>query len=313
MDKPVKPEPKKPYSPPKVTVYGTVRELTLHQGQRRPERQSLRGADSTTEPTFRRVSAHREMVSLLSFWIIAVFQSLHPRTSLLKCSTNDAPEIQLHLGIFPELDLHSDVARGLTQIDIHQLLYRRGRGASVTRVGDPRRRYCCISHTAMAPSFGWIEKAPRSGPCGPGDHRWRTPFPIYWARCWDSYCGCGESFACTPAQWRLTIVAWHSWVPQGQENRRPLQPLHEQATASFPTTLSGLSSETGVLRSAGLSASLPLAGIRQHALRLPRRAPATRSRLGKAPARSRRKWHPFRGAHSSSKGDLHLGSAAPRH
>jgi hypothetical protein len=34
MDKPVKPEPKKPYVPPKVTVYGTVRELTLHQGNR---------------------------------------------------------------------------------------------------------------------------------------------------------------------------------------------------------------------------------------------------------------------------------------
>jgi hypothetical protein len=34
MDKPVKPEPKKPYVPPKVTVYGTVRELTLHQGTR---------------------------------------------------------------------------------------------------------------------------------------------------------------------------------------------------------------------------------------------------------------------------------------
>jgi hypothetical protein len=33
MDKPVKPEPKKPYSPPKVTVYGTVRELTLHLGR----------------------------------------------------------------------------------------------------------------------------------------------------------------------------------------------------------------------------------------------------------------------------------------
>jgi hypothetical protein len=32
MDKPVKPEPKKPYTPPKVTVYGTVRELTLHMG-----------------------------------------------------------------------------------------------------------------------------------------------------------------------------------------------------------------------------------------------------------------------------------------
>jgi len=32
MDKPVKPEPKKPYTPPKVTVYGTVRELTLHVG-----------------------------------------------------------------------------------------------------------------------------------------------------------------------------------------------------------------------------------------------------------------------------------------
>ena len=34
MDKPVKPEPKKPYTPPKVTVYGTVRELTLSQGRR---------------------------------------------------------------------------------------------------------------------------------------------------------------------------------------------------------------------------------------------------------------------------------------
>jgi hypothetical protein len=32
MDKPVKPEPKKPYSQPKVTVYGTVREITLHVG-----------------------------------------------------------------------------------------------------------------------------------------------------------------------------------------------------------------------------------------------------------------------------------------
>jgi hypothetical protein len=28
MDKPVKPEPKKPYSKPTLTVYGTVRELT---------------------------------------------------------------------------------------------------------------------------------------------------------------------------------------------------------------------------------------------------------------------------------------------
>jgi hypothetical protein len=33
MDKPVKPAGKKTYSPPKVTVYGTVRELTLHQGR----------------------------------------------------------------------------------------------------------------------------------------------------------------------------------------------------------------------------------------------------------------------------------------
>ena len=40
MDKPVKPEPKKPYSPPKVTVYGTVRELTLHQGHAGQKRQS---------------------------------------------------------------------------------------------------------------------------------------------------------------------------------------------------------------------------------------------------------------------------------
>lgn len=34
MDKPVKPKGKKPYSPPKVTVYGTVRQLTLHKGRR---------------------------------------------------------------------------------------------------------------------------------------------------------------------------------------------------------------------------------------------------------------------------------------
>jgi len=33
MDKPVKPEPKKLYTPPKVIVYGTVRELTLHLGR----------------------------------------------------------------------------------------------------------------------------------------------------------------------------------------------------------------------------------------------------------------------------------------
>jgi hypothetical protein len=32
MDQPVKPEPKKPYTPPKVTVYGTVRDLTLMKG-----------------------------------------------------------------------------------------------------------------------------------------------------------------------------------------------------------------------------------------------------------------------------------------
>ncbi len=33
MDKPVKPAPKKPYTPPKITVYGTVRDLTLSQGR----------------------------------------------------------------------------------------------------------------------------------------------------------------------------------------------------------------------------------------------------------------------------------------
>jgi hypothetical protein len=32
MDQPVKPEPKKPYTPPKIIVYGTVRDLTLSQG-----------------------------------------------------------------------------------------------------------------------------------------------------------------------------------------------------------------------------------------------------------------------------------------
>ncbi len=33
MDKPVKREPKKPYSKPKLTVYGTVRELTKSVGR----------------------------------------------------------------------------------------------------------------------------------------------------------------------------------------------------------------------------------------------------------------------------------------
>jgi hypothetical protein len=32
MDKPAKPEPKKPYSKPTLTVYGTVRELTRSTG-----------------------------------------------------------------------------------------------------------------------------------------------------------------------------------------------------------------------------------------------------------------------------------------
>jgi hypothetical protein len=32
MDKPVKPKPKKQYSPPILTLYGTVRQLTLHVG-----------------------------------------------------------------------------------------------------------------------------------------------------------------------------------------------------------------------------------------------------------------------------------------
>jgi hypothetical protein len=34
MDKPVEREPKKPYSPPEIVEYGTVRELTLHQGMK---------------------------------------------------------------------------------------------------------------------------------------------------------------------------------------------------------------------------------------------------------------------------------------
>lgn len=34
MGKPVEREPKKPYSKPKLTVYGTVRELTQSQGTR---------------------------------------------------------------------------------------------------------------------------------------------------------------------------------------------------------------------------------------------------------------------------------------
>jgi hypothetical protein len=32
MDKPVERGPKKAYSPPEIIVYGTVRDLTLHQG-----------------------------------------------------------------------------------------------------------------------------------------------------------------------------------------------------------------------------------------------------------------------------------------
>jgi hypothetical protein len=44
MDQPVKPEPKKPYTPPKVTVYGTVRDLTLHMGTKGK-------ADHPTGPT----------------------------------------------------------------------------------------------------------------------------------------------------------------------------------------------------------------------------------------------------------------------
>jgi hypothetical protein len=35
MDKARKPEPKKPYKPPKLTVYGTVRDLTRAVGRRR--------------------------------------------------------------------------------------------------------------------------------------------------------------------------------------------------------------------------------------------------------------------------------------
>jgi hypothetical protein len=35
MDKPVKRQPKKPYSPPSLTVYGTVRELTKQVGPAR--------------------------------------------------------------------------------------------------------------------------------------------------------------------------------------------------------------------------------------------------------------------------------------
>jgi hypothetical protein len=50
MDKPAKPQSKKPYSPPKVTVYGTVRELTLHQGR------SGRPDSPPTNPTHNRTN-----------------------------------------------------------------------------------------------------------------------------------------------------------------------------------------------------------------------------------------------------------------
>jgi hypothetical protein len=48
MDEPVKPEPKKPYTPPKVTVYGTVRDLTLHIGLNgRPDHPQTHNKNST--------------------------------------------------------------------------------------------------------------------------------------------------------------------------------------------------------------------------------------------------------------------------
>jgi hypothetical protein len=46
MDKPVKREPKKPYSKPTLTVYGTVRELTQKIGR-------TGSADAGTFPRFR--------------------------------------------------------------------------------------------------------------------------------------------------------------------------------------------------------------------------------------------------------------------
>ena len=46
MDKPVKPEPKKSYEPPRLIVYGTVRDLTQQTGARAT-------LDGGTRPTVR--------------------------------------------------------------------------------------------------------------------------------------------------------------------------------------------------------------------------------------------------------------------
>lgn len=51
MAKPATPGPKKPYSTPVLTVYGTVRELTKSAGNRR-------NLDGGTQPAHRRTSAN---------------------------------------------------------------------------------------------------------------------------------------------------------------------------------------------------------------------------------------------------------------
>ncbi len=48
--------------------------------------------------------------SLPCFRIIAVLQSIHPSAPLSN-APNDAPEVQLHLGVFPDLDHYSNAAR----------------------------------------------------------------------------------------------------------------------------------------------------------------------------------------------------------
>jgi hypothetical protein len=49
MGKPAKPEPKKPYSKPSLTVYGTVRELTQRVGPR--GKADRRGGNPLTNKT----------------------------------------------------------------------------------------------------------------------------------------------------------------------------------------------------------------------------------------------------------------------
>ena len=81
--------------------------------------------------------------------------------------------------------------------------------------GNPLVETTFISSTQTGPNSGLTEKEARSGACGQGNHRWRTPLRTFLDPSLDSSCDCGEWFAFTPAQSRLRIVAWHLWAPQG--------------------------------------------------------------------------------------------------